>query len=451
MYIPIIGLEIHVQLKTSTKMFCGCDAHIWGEPPNSHVCPVCLGLPGALPVINKKAVSQVIKMGLALNCKINQKTFFERKNYFYPDLPKGYQTSQHRQPLCVNGLLSIGGKKVGIWDVHLEEDTAKSIHIKTEASKQKQATKKEGYTLIDFNKSGIPLMEIVSAPDIRSAEEAVEYCKLIRQIVRFLEISDADIEKGQMRFEVNVSLRKLKTKNKKSKTKEKLPDYRVEIKNLNSFRFVQKAIEYEIKRQKEVLKKGGKLTWETRGFDEKREITVSQREKEQAKDYRYFPEPDLPPIEISNEEINQLKKEIPELPHQAYNRLIQTMGLNKVQAKILSREKSVLSYFDRLIQTDLEPKKAANTIINHPELISRFSPYKLVEYLKREQSGQITDEVELEKLVKKIIAENPKPVRDYLAGKTEVLHFLLGQVMKETKGKADAKIARTLLKTNLVH
>ncbi|MBU0708126.1 Asp-tRNA(Asn)/Glu-tRNA(Gln) amidotransferase subunit GatB [Patescibacteria group bacterium] len=437
-YLPIIGIEIHVQLRTKTKMFCGCSASIWKAEPNTHVCPVCLGLPGALPVMNKKAIGQVIKMGLALDCEINHSTYFERKNYFYPDLPKGYQISQHRAPLCINGQLSVDDTLIRISDVHLEEDTGKSVHKKGATDNQESATR-GNYSLLDFNKSGIPLMEIVSAPDIYSADQAVKYCKSIQQIVRSLNISDADIEKGQMRFEVNISLREVKD--------EELPNYRVEIKNLNSFKFVKKVIEYETKRQTKAFEQGKKLIQETRGFDEDKEITVSQREKEAAHDYRYFPEPDLPPLEISETEIEKLKNEIPELPYQAIERLVNA-GLKAKDAEIIVQKQKV-DYLDNCVIAGFNIKEASLVIIHKPNLTSRYGPQDLRNHLQGKRESVVEDTNKLESIIIKVITENPKTVRDFQTGKEKSLQFLIGQVMKETKGKANPRKTSVLLQKHL--
>lgn len=428
---PHIGLEIHIQLKTQAKMFCGCNTDIWQARPNSRVCPVCLGLPGALPVPNEKAIYQVIKMGLALNCQINRESYFERKNYFYPDLPKGYQISQHRKPFCVDGYLELPFGKVRINDVHLEEDTGKSIH-KTDL----QAG--EDHTLLDFNKSGIPLMEIVSAPDIHSAQEAVSYCRRIQLIVQYLGISDADMEKGNIRLEANISVGKA----------DQLPDYRVEIKNLNSFRFMEQALLHEIERQIKNLEQGSSLSAETRGFDEKKGVTFVQRTKEEAHDYRYFPEPDIPPIHLSEKTLQSLQKSLPELPRQTEERLLKK-GLRKDYVEIIIQQPRSLRYLSQLTQAGLDLAEAANLVINQPELIGEFTPKQLVEKLREEESNQITDEERLEEIAQEVIAENPAPVSDYQSGKSNALQYLVGQIMKKTKGKADPQRSRQILSKKL--
>jgi aspartyl-tRNA(Asn)/glutamyl-tRNA(Gln) amidotransferase subunit B len=291
-YIPVIGMEIHVELKTKSKMFCRCQNSLEEEKiPNDNICPVCTGQPGTLPVPNAEAIKFVQMAGLALNCKLNKKSKFDRKNYFYPDIPKGYQISQYDQPLCQGGYLEVDNKKIGITRIHLEEDTGKLMHPKgTE------------YSLIDFNRAGVPLMELVTEPDIESGQEARLFCQKLQQIFRYLEISDADMEKGQMRCEVNISLHQ--------EGEEKLGGTKVEVKNINSFKFVEKSIDYEIKRQTEILASGEKIMQETRGYDSVQNITVSQRKKESAHDYRYFPEPDIPPLEFSEADMENLKRHL---------------------------------------------------------------------------------------------------------------------------------------------
>jgi len=410
---PVIGLEIHIQLKTQTKMFCSC-ANAWEAEPNSKTCPICLGLPGAIPTINKLAVDLVVKTSQALNCAINNHSFFERKNYFYPDLPKGFQISQHRKPIGINGYLELGNaKKINITDVHLEEDTGKSMHTD------------EG-TLLDFNKCGIPLMEIVSGPELESAEEAVEYSKKIYQLVRWLEVSECDMEKGQMRLELNISLR--------PEGSTDLPSYKVEVKNINSFKFLKNAIDYEIKRQTEIFDKGEKPTQENRGFDDVKGKTVSQREKEEAHDYRYFPEPDLPPLRLETKPLTEI------LPQEAFKKLLEKFKLPMAMAEQLTREKSVYQFFEKLIEEGMGPVGAGNIIINKPSVLQE-DPKIINQKSKIKNQNLIKDDTIINNIVEKVLASNPKVVADYKAGKEETVKFLMGQVMKESKGQADPQLA----------
>lgn len=420
----IIGLEVHVELKTRSKMFCRCSADYFGHEPNTHVCPVCLGLPGALPVANKQAVKWTILAGLALGCQVPLFSKFDRKNYFYPDLPKGYQISQYDLPFCVKGKLD----EVGITRVHLEEDTAKLIHVKKS-------------TLIDFNRSCVPLMEIVTEPDIRSAQQAKEFLKKLQQIIRYLDISDCDMEKGSMRLEVNISL--------KEKQATKLPDYKVEIKNLNSFRFVEKAIDYEIKRQRQLVKKGQKPVQETRGWDEIKQVTLSQRRKEEAQDYRYFPEPDLPPIRWQKEEIEKINQSLPELPSEKQRRFQKKHRLNEYQTIILTETKEKAAYFEKAVKVgekhQISAKEIANVIINKRLDIEKLLPAELIQVLvKKKTTAKIADK-QLERMVKQVLKENPKVVTDFKKGKTQVIEFLVGQVMRETKGRANPNQTRKIL------
>ena len=333
-YTPTIGLEVHVELNTKSKMFCSCLNDPDERHPNINVCPVCLGHPGVLPVINREAVRKTIKVGLALGCQIAEHSKFERKNYFYPDLPKGYQISQWHQPFCREGFLEIGKEKIKIRRVHLEEDTARLIHPAG-----------SDYSLVDFNRAGIPLMELVTEPGIDSAKEAREFAQTLHLIMHYLDVSDADMEKGQMRVEVNISL---------SKEKGKLGT-KVEIKNLNSFRAVERGIDYEIQRQTELLKSGKKIVQETRGWDGVKGITVSQREKEEAHDYRYFPEPDLPPLHFTVQEIKEIQAEIPELPQQRKQRLAKEYKLDEKSIGIFVYNKDLGEYFEKVV-SELPPR-----------------------------------------------------------------------------------------------
>ncbi len=424
-YSTIIGLEVHVELQTKSKMFCRCPASHFNQAPNSHCCPVCLGLPGALPVANKQAVEWTILMGLALNCQISDLSKFDRKNYFYPDLPKGYQISQYDLPLCQKGQL----EKVRIRRVHLEEDTGKLVHL-------------TGATLIDFNRSGVPLMEIVTEPDLKSASQAKEFLQTLQQIVRFLGISDADMEKGQMRCEPTVNL-------KIEKQARVFYTPLVEIKNINSFRFVSKAIEYETQRQRDefektgIEKQAGNKT--TRGWNENLGQTVLQREKEEAADYRYFPEPDVPPIRLAKHDIQILRDKLPELPEAKTKRFIAQYGLSEYQAKILTQTREKADLFEKYCR---QPQKLslveiANLIINKKG--------DLTEILEQKSKTKITDSKEIEEMVKAVIKENKKAIEDYQKGKANVLQFLIGQIMAKVKGQADANVIRKIFEEKLSH
>jgi len=379
LYESVIGLEIHIQLNTKSKMFCSCSNDIWKKPPNSLVCPTCLGLPGALPVPNKEAIKKVQLLGLALNCTLNKNSHFVRKNYFYPDLPKGYQITQFSDALCEKGRLETSFGEVAIRRIHLEEDTGKSMYTKDE-------------TLLDFNKSGVPLAELVTEPNITSAAQAVEFCKKIRELARLLGVSNADMEKGNIRLELNISLRK--------EGEKALPNYRVEIKNINSFKFLKNAVAYETKRQEELLKAGKEVLQETRGWSESGKKTVSQRKKEMENDYRYFPEPDIPPLEFDEKYVGMLKQELSQ----------------------------VLFYKDKNISE------------------ASFEKSKIT---KEKITYSMNDENELSKLVKEVIAENPAPVSDYRMGKENALQFLIGCVMKKTKGQSNPKMVLDIIKSLL--
>jgi len=488
-YEPTIGMEVHVELKTNSKMFCSCANNPDEMEPNKNICPICMGHPGTLPVANKKAVEYVIKTGLALDCKIAEFSKFDRKNYFYPDLPKGYQISQYDQPLCEKGNLIINDREIGITRIHLEEDTGKLLH-----------PKRADYSLVDLNRAGTPLMELVTEPEIKSSAEAKEFCKQFQLIVKYIGVSDADMEKGHMRCEVNISLKPKGQKEFGTK---------VEIKNLNSFRAVERSIEYEIKRQTEVLDEGGKIIQETRGWNADKQETYSQRKKEEAHDYRYFPEPDLPPLDLTKKagmfNIQKIKESIPELPLQKKYRFINQYKLTEENAKILSEDKELANYFEEIIselkhwikdkgidgdKLDKLTKLTANyiltelqrllyengnsvfeckitaenfaefiTLIDKGKISSSGAQTMLIEMYETggdpsnilDEKGleQVSDEGAIEKIIDKVIKNNPQSVEDYKSGKEVALKFLVGQTMKESKGKANPQIAGEILKKKL--
>ncbi len=423
-YTPVIGLEVHVEPKTKSKMFCSCSAEHFAVEPNTHTCPVCLGMPGALPVPNRKAVEWCVMIGLALNCDIPPFSKFDRKNYFYPDLPKGYQISQYDEPFCLNGTIQLSnGKTIRIRGVHMEEDTGKLLH--------------EGdSSFIDFNRSGVPLVEIVTEPDFDNAKDVKEYLQKLQQIVRYLGVSEADMEKGMMRLEPNISLQ--------AEGEIDLPKYKVEVKNINSFKFVEKAINFELERQQKILEEGKIPVQETRGWDEKKQITVSQRVKEEANDYRYFPEPDIPPIRWEKAELEQLAKNLPELPDIKVKRFMQEYNLSAYDVEILTREKVIADYFEQAVKDGKEfsitPKQIANKIINQKINIEEVLPSELVKQIVAASQTASIDENELETIVKKVLEENKKAVEDFKAGKQNALMFLMGQVMRQLREKVDPKI-----------
>lgn len=433
MYYPSIGFEVHIELKTASKMFCSCAADYFGKEPNTQTCPVCLGLPGALPVPNQKAIEWTILLGLALECKVNLKSKFDRKNYFYPDLPKGYQISQYDQPFCVNGKLN----DIRINRVHLEEDTGKLTHAVTTDGEM---------TLIDFNRCGVPLVEIVTEPDFHDLSKVKEYLKELQRIVRYLGISDADMEKGTMRVEPSISL---------SRDPNKLASYRVEIKNINSFKFAQRAIVYEIKRQTELLDKSMEPEQETRGYDENKGMTILQRSKENAEDYRYFPEPDIPPFVFSEEFVDKLRKELPELPFEKRERYAKKYGLSDYESQILTEEIKIAQKYEAILMDAVRyseflpegknlSKEVAKLIINKKIDINSFAlEDDLVRALKPVMSSVSIDEIE--KTIKSILSQNEKAVADYKAGKKQVLGFLTGLCMKELKGKVDVKKVQEII------
>lgn len=440
---PIIGLEVHVELKTKSKMFCGCNADYFEKKPNTNTCPVCLGLPGALPVPNRKAIEWCIMLGHALNCKIPLFSKFDRKNYFYPDLPKGYQISQYDHPFCLNGSIKLDNRKmIRIRRVHMEEDTGKLIHETVNDRNDK------GASLIDFNRSGIPLVEIVTEPDFDNANDVKKYLQKIQQIVRYLDISNANMERGEMRLEPNISL----------SLDNKLPTYKVEIKNINSFKFVEKAIDYEIKRQKEILEKGEIPIQETRGWSEKKQKTVSQRTKEEASDYRYFPEPDIPPLHWTQSYIDNLKKIVLEKLNQLPEKripLYKTFGMSEASATTIAHDPIRTSVFETAQNLDVFSNDQlgqfgtfiSNIAINKaPSEKIRDLTGKLLEEFKKKQQVASISEDKLSKIVDNVINENTKAVSDYKKGNESAIMFLIGQVVRKIPQKIDVKhVKRTLL------
>lgn len=466
-YEPIIGLEIHAQLKTKTKMF-SMDSTNFDAGDNENTSPVSVGMPGALPVINKEAIEFAIRAGLALGCDIRKKSVFSRKNYFYPDLPKGYQISQYDLPICEKGSIefTLDGekKKINITRAHLEEDAGKSTH-------------QGDYTLINLNRSGIPLLEIVSEPDLRSGKEASEYARTIRQILRYIDVCDGNLEEGSLRCDCNVSVRKVGT--------EKFGT-RVEIKNINSFRFVEKAIEFEIERQIDAIERGEKIVQETRLYDPDKNRTFTMRTKEDAQDYRYFPEPDLLPVILTDEKLKKVKAELPELPQQKLARFQTEYGLPFYDSEILTAERSLAEYFETAVKNSNNPKGASNWVmtellreLNDAKLTIENSPIsaenlgKLVglidkgvisgkiaktifaemwksstppeQIIKEKGLTQITDPKAIGVVIDDLIAKNPGPVAEYRAGKTKLMGFFVGQAMKATQGQANPEILNQVL------
>lgn len=432
-FIPIIGLEVHIELKTKSKMFCGCRNDPFGaKQPNIYTCPVCLGLPGALPVPNKKAIEWTIKLGLALGCQINPESRFDRKHYFYPDLPKGYQISQYQQPFAVKGSLK---SETRIRRVHLEEDTGKLLH---------RTLKGKKVTLIDFNRSGVPLLEVVTEPDIRSAAKTKEVGKKIQQIVRFLGISNADMEKGSMRLEANVSL--LKTNGQIDQIDEsQLPNYKVELKNINSFRFMERAIEDEIKRQKRLFSRGEEVKQQTRGWDAKTRTTKPQRGKETEADYRYFPEPDIPPIRLASQQITNIRSQIPKLPDDVYEELINA-GVRHQDAKIISTNQKLARVVSAVVEQPADIlENFAKWILHHQKEAQKKDPHDLLDHFKREGISIISDENRLKNWASQAIKENSQAVADFRKGKQTAISFLIGQVQKQAAGKANVPKVKQIL------
>jgi aspartyl-tRNA(Asn)/glutamyl-tRNA(Gln) amidotransferase subunit B len=478
-YETVIGLEVHAQLLTKSKMYCACSTDYTGAPPNTHVCPICLGLPGVLPVVNRQAVEYAMMTALALHCSIAELTKFDRKNYHYPDLMKGYQISQFDQPIGSKGWLMIDvegqTRKVGITRVHMEEDPAKLLH---------RSLGGEDYSLIDVNRSGCPLIEIVGEPDLTSAEEARQYLIKLRSILQYLGVSNGNMEEGSFRCDANISLRPVGAKEFGTK---------VEIKNMNSFKAVYLAIEYEVKRQAKALDEGKKLVQETRGWVEVDGKTVSQRSKEFAHDYRYFPEPDLPPIVIEKAWVDSVKAKLPELPEVRRERFIKDYALTAYDADLLTVSRAMAEYFEESIKTgsDVTPKEIANWIngevtrilnagnIEIDQFREKVSPQNLAglirsthskinaataktvldemfstgktadEIIQKSGVSQISDTGELEKIVSEVIKSNVQPVADFKAGKEAALKFLVGMVMKASKGRANPQVVNEVLKKKL--
>jgi aspartyl-tRNA(Asn)/glutamyl-tRNA(Gln) amidotransferase subunit B len=476
-YEVVVGLEVHAQVLTQSKMFCGCSTDYLTTPPNANTCPVCLGLPGSLPVINRRAVEATIRTALALNCEIPEFSKFDRKNYFYPDLPKGYQISQYDLPFSRNGHLEFDVKgesrRCGITRVHLEEDTGKLLHAG--AIEQAQSS------LVDFNRAGVPLMEIVSEPDLRSADEAREYVMRLRAILQYIGVNNGDMESGQLRCDANVSLRPVGRTALGTK---------VEIKNMNSFRGIHRAIQYEIERQTEVLEGGGRLVQETRGWNDARGLTVSQRTKEFAEDYRYFPEPDLPPLEVSREWVDEIRSSLPELPAARRDRFMTAYGLTAYDASLLTSSKPMAEFFEEAVGLGTPAKAAANWMLSdfsrllnaeHKDIeeasvkpthlhdlialidsgvISGKMAKQTFEAMYRapdpgpalaaaRSSSQISGDAELEGIADQVLNENAKSVADFKAGKDQALKFLIGQGMKISRGRANPQRLEALLREKI--
>jgi aspartyl-tRNA(Asn)/glutamyl-tRNA(Gln) amidotransferase subunit B len=472
-YEPVIGLEVHVQLLTATKIFCSCSAK-FGAAPNSNVCPVCLGLPGALPVLNRKAVDFAVLAAMALNCRVNETSVFARKNYFYPDLPKGYQISQYDKPLAEAGFIDISGeKRIGITRLHLEEDAGKSLH---EGFSNSDET-----TAVDLNRAGVPLIEIVSEPDIASPDEAFEYLTRLKEIILYTGVSDCNMEEGSLRCDANVSVRPRGQKEFGTKT---------EVKNVNSFRFIRQALEFEIERQIGVIESGGVITQETRLYNAQEGKTYGMRSKEQAHDYRYFPEPDLLPLVVDEKWQSEIRRQLPELPEARRARMVTEYGITAYDAGVLTGTRFLADQFEEAARAAKNPKRVANLV--QGELMGRLkangleieqSPISmrgvamsadLVEsgaisgkqlkdlydlafergqdfpaIYEKEKPQQITDESAIEAMIDNVIAANPKQVEQYRAGKTTVIGFFVGQVMKASKGQANPAKVNELLARKL--
>ncbi len=469
-YEVVIGLEVHAQMKTKTKIFCGSTTE-FGQEHNSQVCPVCLGYPGVLPVLNKEVVRMSVLTGLALNCEIAEYSKFDRKQYFYPDLPKNYQISQYDMPICKEGWLQIGEKKIRINRIHMEEDAGKLLHAGA------AGLAGSSYSLVDYNRTGIPLMEIVSEPDISSAEEARAYMEALREIVRYVGVCDGNLEEGSLRCDANISIRP---------EGQKELGTRAEVKNMNSFRALQRAIEYEIDRQVDIVEAGGKVVQETRLWNDEKGITSSMRSKEEAHDYRYFPEPDLVPLKIDRDWVEQIRKTMPELPEAKRNRYIAELGLSEYEAGVLVDSMEMAKFFDEVVNAGANAKASSNWLMgditaylkeNKVELadtklsiqnfaqmidliekgtisknIAKTILIQLIEkggtaqdIVKEQGLSVISDDSAIKDIVVKVVENNPKEVEKFKAGKKQVLGFFVGQVMKETKGRAKPDVVNKML------
>lgn len=435
------GMEIHAELKTNSKMFCGCKNDPFHAPePNCYTCPVCLGMPGALPVANKTAIEWTIKLGLALNCKINLFSKFDRKHYFYPDLPKGYQISQYDIPFCYDGYIETPQSKVGITRIHLEEDTGKLQHTTVDNKK---------VSLIDFNRSSVPLIEIVTEPDIHCTDQAVAYAKQLRQLIRYLEIGDCDMEQGGMRLEANLSLQTVE-----QKVKGTLPNYKVELKNINSFRFLKQAMEYEISRQTAELQKGTTPKQETRGWNAQKGSSFIQRSKEDAEDYRYFPDPDLPPIRFEQSQIDQMRDELPPLPNNVIadwqERFTIEPRFGEQLINTASQTQWLTQVFTVAKQASQEPNKVASLIVNKKiEVDLQSSPEAVVDQVNALTATSSLDSAQLDAIIKQLIKEHPTEVARYLAGETKLLGFFLGQIRRELANNTDMAAVTEALRVAL--
>ncbi|KKQ49862.1 MAG: Aspartyl/glutamyl-tRNA(Asn/Gln) amidotransferase subunit B [Candidatus Woesebacteria bacterium GW2011_GWB1_38_5] len=443
-YVPVIGLEVHIELSTKRKMFCDCSSEHFQIKPNTNVCPICLGLPGALPYPNKEAVKKCIKFGISFNCMINKFSKFDRKHYFYPDLSKGYQISQYDIPFCEGGHWKSSVNSVfRIKRIHLEEDTGKIQHRKIGS---------EYFSLIDFNRSGVPLMELVTEPDFSNINDVLDFVKDVQLASRYLEVSNADMEKGSMRLEANISLRKEET-GKRDQMK-RLPDYKVELKNINSFRFLRSALEAEIKRQTDILKMGDKVIQETRGYNEKTHQTYSQRSKEEAKDYRYFPEPDIPPILHQSKEIDIIKTDIPEMPWMKRQRYKKDIGLKDEYTEIFLKDRKRSAYFEQILllnkNSGLDLSYIADQIVNKNLDLKYQSPQKLLNALSVEKNKTYASSKEIKNAADSVLKENTKAIEDLKNGKIQILGYLIGSIQKKLNGKGNINEIRRYIENALM-